>query len=80
MPSRYYLANGRDTLRLATTGHIEAAHDCQPWYFNSEEAALRHPMAEGLMVYCVPLAETIPGLPMGAIVAEEVYEGIGHHG
>ena len=73
---RYYLANHRDTLRLATTGEIEAAHDCQPWYFTSVESAEQHPAAMTLFIHAVPLAETVPGLPKDAVCADEVALGI----
>jgi hypothetical protein len=69
---RYYLADTHDRIRLATTGHVEAANDCQPWYFTSAESALDHPAADGLIVHSCPFAETIPGLPRGAVCAEDV--------
>ena len=72
MNLRYYLADAHDRMRLATTGHVEAANDCQPWYFTSEQSALSHPFADGLMVYSCPFSETIPGLPKGAVCAEDV--------
>jgi hypothetical protein len=76
MPNQYYLANQRDTMRLATTGEIEAAHDCQPWYFSSIAAAEQHPAAATLFIHEVPIAETVPGLPKGAVCAAEVYAAI----
>jgi hypothetical protein len=72
MTLRYYLADPYDRVRLATTGQIEAANDCQPWYFTSERAALAHTAARGLTVHSCPVAETIPGLPKGAVCAEDV--------
>ena len=72
MTLRYYLADTHDRMRLATTGQIEAANDCQPWYFSSERAALSHPLADGLILHSCPFSETIPGLPKGAVCAEDV--------
>jgi hypothetical protein len=72
MTLRYYLADPHDRVRLATTGQIEAAHDCHPWYFKTEHAALSHPLADGLTVHSCPFSETIPGLPKDAICAEDV--------
>lgn len=76
---RYYLADPHDRMRLATTGHIEAANDCQPWYFISEQSALDHPAADGLIVHSCPVAETIPGLPRGAVCAEDVLARLDPH-
>lgn len=72
MTERYYLADRHDRFRLAKTGHIEAANDCEPWYFLSEDAALMHPESKGLTVFSCPVAETIPGLPKDALCAEDV--------
>jgi hypothetical protein len=79
----YFLADEHDRVRLATTGSIEAANDCKPWYFTTPEAAYAHPTAATLLVHAVPAAETIPGAPKGtdindAVRADDVVSAIAH--
>lgn len=69
---RFYLADRNDRFRLAITGQVEAANNCIPLYFTSEEAAKAHPEPKGLTVFACPVAETIPGLPKDAVCAETV--------
>ena len=77
-PTLYYLADRHDRFRLMADGSIQAAYDGTPWYFSSEDAAKAHDDAEGLTVFSVPAAETIPGAPKGtriedAVDANDVY-------
>ena len=78
----FYLADKHDRQRLSTTGSIEAAHDCQPWYFLTEKAAMDHPAfandLNGLKVKSCPAADAIPGAPVGAYfaTADDVYRAV----
>ena len=78
----FYLADEHDRQRLSTTGSIEAAHDCQPWYFLTEESAKGHPAfvngLNGLKVKSCPAADAIPGAPVGAYfaTAADVYRAV----
>jgi hypothetical protein len=76
----YYLADAHDRMRLSTTGSIEPANDCQPWYFSSRVSAANHPaFGNGMEVKEVPAAETIPGAGVGAAfaTAADTYRAIG---
>jgi hypothetical protein len=78
MAHKFYLADYRDTCRVRTDGDMEAAHSCTPMYFDTPADAYRysesHPNGPYLHVHSCPAAETVPGLPSGAICAADVID------
>jgi len=82
MQQQYYLADHQDpdNIRhwLATTGELAPAHESTPMYFDSPDDAYHYPGSAALFIHAVPLAETVPGLPQGAVCAAEVYLSVAH--
>jgi hypothetical protein len=77
---QYFLADHQDPKHirhwLAETGQLAPAHESAPMYFNSPDEAYHYPGADALFIHAVPLAETVPGLPQGAVCADEVALGM----
>jgi hypothetical protein len=78
MALKFYLADENDTARVRTDGNIEAAHTCSPMYFDTPDQAYQysesHPHGPFLHVHSCPAAETVPGLPAGAIYAGDLID------
>jgi hypothetical protein len=78
---RYFVRTQDARLHLDTDGLLTSPLETSPMWFDSADDAARHDCFTGhaelsLVVDAVPTGETKPGLPYGAIDADEVISNL----